>query len=114
MKGKNFMSFTVKIKYTRPNTDVLWYGGDPSHYAEDHDATVAAIENDRRSGGKLISGTSVVSDNGLELTTTAVWSDEASMNAHWGDSRVQSIVSARNTYNTSNSISRTILPNEET
>ena len=101
------MTWTVKIKQTRPNTDVNW------HQASISDVP-AAIDSDRRSSGKLVSVDHTVSDNGLDRISTSVWKDEATMNAHWGDSRVQSLISARNTYNTSNSISVTVLQNEET
>ena len=101
------MTWTVKIKQTRPNTDVNWYAPAPSDVS-------GVIDSERRSSNKLVSANHTVSDNGLDRISTAVLDDEASMNAHWGDSRVQSLISARNTYNTSNSISVTVLQNEET
>ena len=41
------MTWTVKTKQTRPNTDVDWFSG----VSEDS----AAIDSDRRSSGKLVS-----------------------------------------------------------
>ncbi len=100
------MTWTVKTKQTRPNTDVDWFSG----VSEDS----AAIDSDRRSSGKLVSVDTTFSDDGLERISIAVWKDEVTNAAHWGDSRVETFVSARNTYNAANGISLEVLQNEET
>ena len=100
------MTWTVKTKQTRPNTDVDWFSG----VSEDS----VAVDSERRSSGKLVSVDHTVSDNGLDRISTAVWKDEATNAAHWGDSRIETFVSARNTYNAANGISLEVLQNEET
>ena len=64
--------------------------------------------------GRLIEYTKVLSDNELEQTKTLVYRDESSKNYYINDSKFQSWKVARDTYNTSNSISKTIIQNEET
>ena len=100
------MTWTVKIKQTRPNTDVNWYAPTPSDVS-------GVIDSERRSSNKLVSVDTTFSDDGLERISIAVWKDEVTNAAHWGDSRVETFVSARNTYNAANGISLEVLQNEE-
>ena len=96
------VTWTVKVKYTRPNTDVDFYTTDEKFLV---------ISNDVE---RLIGHTKVLSDNELEVTSTFVYRDESSKKYYTNDSRLQDWKAACDTYNTSNSISKTIIQNEET
>ena len=79
------MSWTLKVKATRLNTDVDWYA-----YRTDDDVRE-----------KLTISFSL-SENELELTKTFVWDDEASRVEHIEDN--ENITSVRDEYNTANNI----------
>ena len=102
------MAWTIKVKHTRPNTGVDWFVGTPGHWVNDY------IEDKYDDTGKRISLNASLSENGLEVTTTVVFRDESAKNEYWLDSQLVDFIDARNTYNTSNSISKTLLQNEET
>jgi hypothetical protein len=79
--------FKVIKKQTRPNTSVpFWQGqNDPSmtddfrnYFYENYVLT-----------GKFISATPAVSNDGLELTTTAIWNSEADFNESQADAVFQ-------------------------
>ena len=96
------VTWTVKVKYTRPNTDVDFYTTEDKFLVVSDDL------------GRLIEYTKVLSDNELEQTKTLVYRDESSKTYYINDSKFQSWKVARDTYNTLNSISKTIIQNEET
>ena len=111
------MTWTVKTKYTRPNTDVAWYTASDSGYSNfcDH------IQENYKDTGKRISHSfsavltpSGWSENELEMTMTFVYRDEAAAQELSSDSTVETYLSARDTYNDANNISRTVIQNEET
>ena len=106
------MTWTLKIKNTRPNTGVDWYKAGSDSFMNDDDMNY--VVSTYKDTNKLVSSSSSLSENGLELTKTFVFDNEDSKNAWNADSRVQTWVSARNAYDTSNNISRTIVQNEET
>jgi len=97
------VTWTVKVKYTRPNTDVDFYSD------LGNEERVVSDDNER-----LISHTKVLSDNELEVISTFVFKDESSKTYYNNDSELQAWKAACNTYNTSNSISKAIIQNEET
>ena len=101
------MTWTVKIKHTRPNTDVEFYKATENSYLSD-------VKSTYRDAEKLVSTSDSLSDNQLELTKTLVFDNEDSKDAFNDDSRIQAWISARNSHNTSNNITRVILQNEET
>jgi len=106
------MSWTIKIKHTRPNTGVDWYRVESDSYLSDSDNS--HVESTYRDTEKLASASVSLSENELELTKTFVFDDEDSWNEFWNDSRIQAWISARNTYHTSNSITIEILQDEAT
>ena len=106
------MAWTIKIKHTRPITGVDWYRVESDSYMSYSDSS--HVESTYRDTEKLVSSSTSLSDNQLELTKTFVFDDEDSKDAFWNDSRIQAWISARNTYHTSNSITIEILQNEAT
>jgi hypothetical protein len=106
------MTWTIKIKHTRPNTDVEFYKATESSYMNDSDTSY--VESTYKDTGKRVSSSSSLSENELELTKTHVYRDEASKNAYDADSRIQAWISACNSYNTTNNISKAIIQDEET
>ena len=103
------MAWTIKVKHTRPNTDVEWYFGTSQLRGNGSSLTEKYINT-----GKRVSFNTSLSENELELIKTIIWQDEAAKNEYWADSMVESWISARNSYNASNNISTVILQNEET
>jgi hypothetical protein len=118
------MSWTISIKHTRPNTDVEFYDRRREYRAtentslavsdQDHITSTMAVAAAFEGREELISSSTSLSENELELTKTFVYKDEPSRNAFIDDSEVQAWTSARNSYNTSNNITRVIIQNEET
>ena len=106
------MAWTIKIKHTRPNTGVDWYRVESDSYLSYSDSS--HVESTYRDTEKLVSSSTSLSDNQLELTKTFVFDDEDSKDAFWNDSRIQAWISARNSHNTSNNITKVIIQDEET
>jgi hypothetical protein len=127
IKGENVMSWTIKIKHTRPNTGVEFYV-DPVLNPElratentslavsdqDHITATIAVATDYTNTGKLASSSQTLSENELELIKTFVFDNEASRDAFVNDSTVHAWLLARNSYNTTNSISKATLQDEVT
>ena len=109
------MAWTKRIKFTRPNTDVAFYKADDavSGHDLDEDDLIYMASNFTNSG-KIVSVSTSLSDNQLELTKTIVYKDEDSKDAFNNDSRIQAWISARNSHNTSNNITKVIIQDEET
>ena len=121
------MSWTIKIKHTRPNTDVEFYADPVLHpdfrttentvlpdSDQDHINSTIAIATEFKDTGKLVSASQSLSENELELTKTFVYKDEASRNAFIDDSRILEWLFARNAYYIENDINMNILQNEAT
>ena len=106
------MTWTVKIKQTRPNTDVEFYSVTESSYMSDSD--VSYVESTYRDTEKLVSTSASLSDNQLELTKTLVYKDEASKDEHISDSVTQDFVGDMIEYNTTNNILVAIIQDEAT
>jgi hypothetical protein len=106
------MSWTIRVKHTRPNTGVDWYKAGSDSYLNDSDFN--HVTSTYRNTNKLVSSSVSLSENELELTKTFVFDNEDSKNVYVSDSRIRSWFSASSAYNTSNNISKTILQNEET
>ena len=106
------MTWTVKYKHTRPNTDVEFYSEEPDSPMNYFDT--AQVVSDYKDTGKLISTSMSLSENGLELIKTLVYKDEASKLAYSADSRILAWKAACDTYNTSNNISKDTILYEET
>ena len=75
---------------------------------------VAYIESNYVDNGKRVSVNTSVSDNGLELTKTIVYRDEAAYDEYAADSRIAPYINAQITYNRSNNISLTSRTSSET
>jgi len=106
------MTWTIVTKYTRQNNDTDWYiGGSDTNMTTSDVAYVTSnyIDTDKR-----ISAVNSVSGNGLELTKTFVFRDEAAKNEYVNESRIQSYCSAQASYNSANNITRTGVSNGET
>ena len=118
------MSWTIKIKHTRPNTDVEFYDTRRAYRSTEDTSLAVSDQNHinaaknvalaKEGRGELISSTVTLSENELELTKTFVYRDEAAAQEHSSDSTVQTYLAARNTYNDANNIIKTVLQNEET
>ena len=105
------MSWTLKIKYTRPDTDTDFYREGAS-YLSDSDLTTQ--KNTYESAGKLLDCTVETSSNELELLKTWVFKDKEAMKEWFDDTKITDFASARDTYNTDNNITREIVQKEET
>ena len=106
------MTWTFVTKYTRPNTGVDWFVAEAGNYMTTSDRSYVItnyVDNSKR-----VSAVSSVSCNGLELTKTFVFRDEAAKNEYVNDSRIQSFRSAQTSYNSANNITRTGVSNGET
>lgn len=102
------MSWTVTIKYMRPNTGVDWYvDPDSSIGAQLSDADVDYVQSTYIDTGKRVSQTTSESDDELELTKTYVYRDNAAYVEYISDSRVRSFILDAVTYNLANSIDGT-------
>jgi len=91
------MTWTLKVKATRPNTDVDWFS-----YQSDDDVR------------EKFTISFSLSENELELTKTFVWDDEASRDEHIEDYFVSGVENVRDEYNTANNISLVKLQDEAT
>jgi len=105
------MSWTLKIKSTRPNTDTEFYREGASYLS---DSALETQKSAYEDSGKLISCTVETSSNELELLKTWVFKDKETMKEWFDDTKITDYVSARDTYNTNNSITREKVQNEET
>jgi hypothetical protein len=111
------MAWTKKFKFTRPNTDVDFYKA-----AGAGEAITGQLNNSDQSylkltyfdTGKLISISTSLSDNQLELIKTMVYKDEASKDEHISDSVTQDFVGDMIEYNTTNNILIAIIQDEAT
>ena len=118
------MSWTVKIKHTRPNTGVEFYDLNAEYRVtentalavsdQEHINSIKAIATTFEDTGKQVSTSSSLSENELELTKTFVYRDEASRDEFIDDSAVIAWMFARSTYYTENDINMDILQNEST
>ena len=108
------MTWTLKIKATRTDTDTDFYTAkDSTQRLTDSD--LAYVYTTYKETGKLVSGPDgTLSANELELTKTLVYKDETSKDEHEQDSKARTFRTAMVEYNTSNSISTVILQNEAT
>ena len=106
------MTWTVKVKYTRPNTDVAFYKAAANTYLNNSDQNHQT--STYKDTGKLISTSASLSDNELEIIKTFVYKDEASKDEHLSDSVIQTFRTADTEYNEDNDITRVILQNEAT
>ena len=106
------MTWTIKTKYTRPNTGVDWHTVSDNAYSNFCDY----IDENYNDTGKRISQSLLPwpTDDEVEMTATFVYRDEAAAQEHSSDSTVQTYLAARNTYNDANNIIKTVLQNEET
>ena len=91
------MAFTVSMAFTREDTDTDWYS---------NSSEWTTFSNAQAAAGNRTSYNVSVSDNGLVQTVTAVWEDEDALDAAKADSKVVAHISARDTYNNSNSITK--------
>tara|TARA_Y100000310_G_C20386557_1_gene670711 strand:- start:97 stop:423 length:327 start_codon:yes stop_codon:yes gene_type:complete len=108
------MSWTLKVKHTRPNTGVNFYKDSSGGGKYMSPSAKTHVKNTYVDTGKRISFTTSLSGNQLELTKTYVFSNETAKNEYVNDSVIQSWLSDCNTYNTANGISKVILQNEAT
>ena len=109
------MAWTKRIKFTRPNTDVAFYKADDAVSGHDLDEDdLSYMASNFTNSGKIVSVSTSLSDNQLELTKTLVYKDETSKDEHEQDSKARTFRTAMVEYNTSNSISTVILQNEAT
>ena len=111
------MAWTKKIKFTRPNTDVDFYkaaGADSGRTGQLNNSDLSYMGSTYKDTGKVVSISTSLSDNQLELTKTLVYKDEASKDEHISDSVVQSFVGDMIEYNTTNNISIAIIQDEAT
>ena len=99
------MTWTVKVKHTRPNTDVDFYtadGATDGHQLSSSD--FAYYLTTYKETGKFINRISSFSEDGLEVTRTLIWKDEATKNEYVQDSRMAAALIAHEEYNTLNNM----------
>jgi len=109
------MSWTLKLKHTRPNTDVAFYSHAEAQSGHDFSSSDLAYHvSTYKDTGKFISRISSFSENGLEVTRTYIWKDESSRNEYIQDSRIAAFLTATEEYNTLNNITKVILQDEAT
>ena len=89
------MATVATITWVRPNTGVDWYVPSNTHKAY--------IKTNFRDNGKLSTSTTI-SDDGLRKISISTFTNDT-IRAEWkADSKVQEHLTARDTYNTNNSI----------
>jgi len=89
------MATVAIITWVRPNTGVDWYVSSNTHKAY--------IKTNFRDNGKLSTSTTISGD-GLNKTSVSTFTNDT-IRAEWkADSKVQEHLTARDTYNTNNSI----------
>ena len=109
------MSWTLKLKHTRPNTDVAFYSHAEAQSGHDFSSSDLAYHvSTYKDTGKFISRISSFSEDGLEVTRTLIWKDEATKNEYVQDSRMAAFLIAHEEYNTLNNITKVKLQDEET
>ena len=109
------MAWTVITKYTRPNTGVDWYThADSSSSSPMSDADVAYVQSNYVDNGKRTSSTKAISDDGLELTKTFVFRDNAAYFEYMSDTRVKPNNVEQIEYNLTNNIDLVTRSSEET
>lgn len=108
------MTWTLKIKATRPDTDTDFYTAkDSTQRLTDSD--LAYVYTTYKETGKLVSGPDgTLSADELELTKTYVFRDEACKDEFQSDSKMSAWLNAAKTYNSANGIEYTTLQDEAT
>lgn len=104
--------FVAENKQTRPNTTVQFWRGESSPLIPPSYFT--AFSDNYVNTGKFLNVDSKVSADGLELTTTTYWSNEAAFNEWRNDPYVvETYFSAITTYTTTNNIKIEVVRREE-
>jgi len=96
------MATVATITWVRPNTGVDWYVPSNTHKAY--------IKTNFRDNGKLSTSTTV-SDDELTRTSVSTFTNYTVREEWKADSKVQEHLTARDTYNTNNSISKSFSRN---
>jgi len=98
------MSWKKVIVRTKPNADVS--------FEETSDSVKAYAKTNYMDTGKFSSNVTT-SDDGLVITYTNIFTDEASKNEYESDSTIADEANRRNTINENNGITKEITVNEE-
>jgi hypothetical protein len=94
------MAHRVTKVFTRPSRDVYFFSG----YTADNQSLV----NTFRSAGKLVSDSSVFSDDMLQLTTIHTWSSQAAYDEFREQPAAAAVFAARDSHNSTHGITCTI------
>ena len=94
------MAHRVTKVFTRPSRDVYFFNG----YTADNQSLV----NTYRSAGKLVSDSSVFSDDMLQLTTIHTWSSQAAYDEFRAQPAAAAVFAARDSHNSAHGITCTI------
>jgi hypothetical protein len=84
------LTYKITQIFTRPNTDVAWYG---EKYPSLPNMPSSRIAIDSK-----------LSSDGLTMTVTSLWTSQADWEATWVNNDIQNWNTARATYNQNNGI----------
>jgi hypothetical protein len=103
--------YRVITKHTRPNQNVEFFSPKTSTLVSDETRTY--IRNNYVVSGKIIHNEDSLSENGLELTITAIYQDEASYNEWRNDTTIiEGVYNIGTAYREANGIASTVLSAE--
>ena len=107
------MTWTTKVKLTRPSTDVDWYA-EPTEEKFFRNSEDATDEFKAHGAAKRISNSISISDNELEVIKTFIWQDETSHDEYRQFASFKNFIRKRDLHNRTNNITLERLQNEET
>lgn len=109
------MTYTVTVRYVRPNTDTDWHRDAADD--DEKETWAAYILENYKNTDKLVSRTNHnagLSEDQNTLTLVTVWKDEDTFDEWVADEKVAAWKAKRKTYQDSVSIEKTIVSKEDT
>jgi hypothetical protein len=104
--------FRTIVKHTRPNTSVEFFN--PKNSSLVSDETRLHIRNNYIVTGKIVHSEEVISEDGLSMTITAIFQNEATYNEWMNDTIItEQLRGVGNSYREANGIS-SVIESEET
>ena len=97
------MAYLVKRVYTRPNTNVPFFGATPEAFKAKVDAVLPVI-NSYKTNGQLLSESISFSTDKLTQTYSALWASKDVYDAYLQDPVMAQYITDRREYNQANNI----------
>lgn len=100
------MAYLIQRVYTRPSTDVKFFGNASQENANKKIQTQQLVET-YKANGQLLSESNSLSTDRLTITYSALWSSKEAYDAYRTSSQISQFHQDRKAYNESNGITTT-------